>query len=211
MVHVEPKCQLPEPQRDIIVCSKNIIDCCSYSNEDLFLYHDGLIICQKYSKNEERKIKPNRHLKRIIIFNDELYGLTKRGLYVLSMNYYETCYWVFTLVKWAPKNIIDVNTTLDEKCLWIQTNKKCYLFDCHNHKTKFKCCYRRVYGLTKNSYLEFKNNNICDIIINNKVVNTIDDVTSGVIDHHHQITFLYNDDQYKEIRMVNYKPYYINI
>lgn len=190
-----------------IVCTQNIIDCCSYSDENLFLYRDGSIICQKH--NQERKINCNRHLKRIVVFDGEIYGMTKGDLYVLSMDYYDTCYWVFTHVKWAPSNVVYVNVTLDEKCIWIETHKKCYLFDCHNNKTKYDCRYKRVYGLNKKSYLDFSDNQ-CRITINNKMVETVNDVTTGVIDCHNQITFVYVDDQYKDIRIVNHKPYWIN-
>jgi len=198
-----------KPKQDMIVCSKNIIDCCSYSDENLFLYKEGTIICQ--TRDEERQIHCNRHLKRLFVFDGELYGLTKSTLYVLSMNYYNTCYWVFSKVKWAPSSILYVNVTLDEKWIWIQTDQKCYLFDSHDKKIKYDCDYKRVYGVDQHTYLDFSISSQCHITINGKMVETVNDVISGVIDCHNQITFLYVDDQYlyKDIRIVNYKPYYI--
>src|SRR5438445_13358232 len=76
---------------------KQVIDACSFSNEDLFLTKTNVIYC--YRQNEVRKIQCNQKLKRIFSFHGELYGLTKHHLVVLSMDYYDTSFCRFSKVK----------------------------------------------------------------------------------------------------------------
>jgi hypothetical protein len=170
----------------------------------LFLSQHGLYIKNHY-------IKCNKKLKQIVVYDGELYGLYKNQLVFFDTDYDESDYWAFKSVSWAPKNIKYINTTLDNNYMFIQTDKKCYMYN-NNKRLKLDCCNKRVYGNDSKTYLEF-NTNQCRIVIDDKCVNVVDDVLSGVIDHNNNIYFLHRNDQYiyKDIKMVNHKPYYINL
>lgn len=184
---------------------------CTFSNETLYLTREGFIYGD--SHHHMRKIQANRHLLRIIVFDGQLYGLTKHELAILSIDYYDTSFWVFKKVKWAPCDIVYVNTTLDEDYLWIQTKNKCYLIDCQGYKKKIKTCHKRVYGKNIKNYLEFNNQFECHIVINDKRMETVKGVMSGVMDYRNQIYFVDLNQQYLycDVRLVNDKPYYIDL
>jgi hypothetical protein len=190
---------------------KQVIDVCVFSNTVLYLTKNKGIY--SYCGNEVKKIDLNCQLKRIVSCFGDLYGLTKQGLVILNLDYYDHSFWVFTKVKWAPSNILDIQTTLDYNTLWIQTNKHSYLIDCHGYKTKVKTNYKRVYGNNTSTYLEFNKSNQCHIVINNQCVETVNNVISGVIDDNNGIYFVDINQQYlyKDIQLINNKPYYINL
>jgi len=191
----------------------NIIDCCSYSIENLFLIKDSHIICEHIDKKTIRKISNNRILTNIIYFSGNVYGKDKKGqLYILSTKHYESFYWIWEPVDWVPKNIQHLSVTLDQKYLFIQTFDKSYLFnDKHSKPEIIKTNHRRIYGKNKNTYLEIDNHDHCHIIIDDVNIKTIRNIISGVIDCYDNINLLSRSDldKYCDIKILNHKYYYI--
>jgi hypothetical protein len=204
----------------------HIIDACTFSDCHLFLTKEGII----YKINDKNvnqhcndivnkrcnnivKIQCQKKLTQITSCHGHLYGLAKNKLVCLDTDYYDSSYWVFKSVKWMTKKISYMNATLDEQHLFLQHCLKTvgYLIDKTFKKVKMNCS-KRVYGRDKNTYLDFHHQQ-CSIIIDNQCVNVVDYVLSGVIDYHNHIYFLHQDDQYtyKDIKLVNHKPYYIDL
>lgn len=211
----ESECQIPEKIEHTQNYNNllNVVDCCNYSEEALFLNKDGIIISFKF-KNY-RVINCNRYLIHIFTFNDDLYGIDKYNkIYMLSLKYYDSCYWAFYPVKWAPKNVIHFSTTLDDKYLWLQTPKKCYLIDCDYKKIKYNNIkYKRVYGKNKHTYLDINiKKQLCHVIINTKKVETLHEIHAGIIDHANNVILITIQDcnLYNNIRLIDYNPYYID-
>lgn len=190
-----------ESESEELCIKQNIIDCCSFSKEDFYLTTNYEIM------SDHRKIACNRKLKKLFSYDGNLYGLDKYGsIYVLSTCYYSSDYWIFTQVEWLPKHIKHVSATLDGQHLWVQTDFKCYLF--HNHKsTIVNTKAKRIYGKTKNNYLEIENNS-CSVYSNGNKIKTIKDVKSAVLDCHHDIHIVKVNDSYNEVRILNHKPCY---
>jgi len=190
------------------VCYDDLQDVCDYSHHQLYLLTDGSIRCQ------DRVIRNNRQLIIIVVFNGHVYGVDKFGdLHQLNHHYEDSNHWIWKSVPWAPRHIRHVSITLDNKHMWIETNKHGYLFDpCYKQCCKIKHDgWRRVYGKNTTCYLAFKDQQ-CDIVIDNCQVKTIKHVVTGVMDYHHHIHVLNTNDYliYKNVRLVNHKPYYIN-
>jgi hypothetical protein len=188
----------------------NIIDGCSYYDECFFLTHDGTIIGKQHKNN--RKINCNRRLHHLVSFDGHSYAVDKKGtLCMLDITYYNTNYWVFKPVKWFKKKVKSVSTTLDSNYIWLQIGNKGYLYDTQLVKEKVKTHKRRVYGKTPDTYLEFDDNYICDVYINNRHIKTINNVLSGVIDWHNDIYLLNVSDKhiYNDIKIIKHKHYYI--
>lgn len=176
----------------------DIIDCCTFSNEDFYLN-------KQYELYSKRRITCNCKLIRIFTFNDCLYGLNKYGdLVYMETYYFPSNYWVFSTVPWAPKQIQHVSVTLDGQYLWIQ-NEKGYLYDVNQNKKMIKCN-KRIYGQTVNDYLELHNNQ-CDIYINKIKIQTIKNVKNAVMDCYHHVHVVYVGDSY-DVKLLHHKPYF---
>lgn len=181
---------------------KDIVDCCNFSNENLYLTKAYKI------ESDHRTITCNRKLIRLFSYCGYLYGLDKyHRLYILSTYYYSSNYWVFTQVEWASGHINHLSVTLDGKHLWIQTSSKCYLFNKNQKSTMYHCSGKRIYGKNKNHYLEIKDYQ-CTIYIDGQKIDTIDHVISGVLDYCNNVHVVTLTDPYTQVRILNHKPYY---
>ncbi|HSW76670.1 MAG TPA: hypothetical protein VLG50_06480 [Candidatus Saccharimonadales bacterium] len=186
----------------------SIQDVCDYSCDQIYLLTDGSI------KIASRLIKNNRFINTLISFNGYLYACDKFGtLYYLSNRYDEGDYWVWKTATWAPSDIQHLSVTLNGQFLFLSTNKKSYLFDqCMKKYRKFTTGeLKRVYGKDDTCYLEFDAEKRCHITINNMKVKTIGDCISGIMDYYYNIHLLTTKDYiyYKDVKWLNYKPYYI--
>lgn len=181
-----------------------IIDCCTYSITDLYLVKDGTILCGG------KKVNTNRHLKALCVFDGILYGIDKKKmLYMLDANYYGSLYWVFIKVKWFTKPIDCFSSTLDGNYLWVKSSTAAYLLNDKLEKTKCSNNHVRVYGKTMHHYIEF-DHDAAHIYIDNKLVETRKGVKSGVIDYKNNVFLIKVDDkQYKDVKILKHKPYYI--
>lgn len=188
---------------------KDIIDCCTFSNHDLYLTSNYKIHLSGFP---HKIISCNRKIIKLFVYNSDLYGLDKYGcLNLLLMHYYASNYWVFTPVNWSPKNIIHVSVTLDGLNLWLQTAKESYLYGCEESTSQingevYKSS-KRIYGKNKDCYLEIKKNH-CFIYIHNDHINTIPNVVDAVLDCHHTVHVTNNNDIVKHVRLLNHQPYY---
>lgn len=197
-----------ESEESICIMS-NIVDCCTFSNENLYLTKNYEIYAN------QRKIVCNRKLIKIFSYNQCLYGLDKYGcIYSLSTYYHSSDYWVFTKVDWLPQHVKEVSVTLDGQYLWVQTASKCYLFK-DEKSNMYHCSNKRIYGKDKNHYLEL-NDHDCEVYINDRKIKTIPNVINAVLDHYNNVHVVTLTDPYKQepkarfqqVRIVNHKPYY---
>ena len=201
------------PKKESKTKITNVIDCCSYSEENLYLIKNGQIICEHIYTGKIRKISNNRQLNAIFTFSGFVYAKDiKEKLYILSSKNYKSFYWVWEPVSWAPKHILYVSVTLDYKYLCLQTKDQMYLFN--NEKPKpdiIKTSKRHIYGKNKDTYLEIDKHHCCTIIIDGVKMKTINKIISGVIDCHDEVHLLYTSEQsiYQDIKILNHKHYYI--
>ena len=191
---------------------KDVIDCCYYSSEFIFLTKDNKIICKHIHNHTLRKISNNRSLLNIITFNGYLYGLEGKLLYVLCNDYYNSCYWVWKKVNWAPTNITHLSVTLNNQHLSIQTKNHNYIYNTHDTVPKIfnTNSNKRVYGNNLQCFIEFNNwSHKCYIYINDKLIETLTNVISGVLDHHNKYYIIHKGNPYKDVKLLSHQPYYI--
>lgn len=142
------------------------------------------------------------------MFNNRLYALSTK-LYQLKNNTFDN-EWKFKNVTWAPDDILYINTTLDNKNLFIKTTNSCYLY---NNKLSFKTIHRsidkRVYGQDKDTFIDFKHN-CCKIYLYDKKVKKIDHVRAAAIDKHHNLFLVNTNDEYSNVKIIYGQPYYLH-
>lgn len=183
---------------------QDVVDCCTYSITDLYLLKDGVILVGG------KKVNTNRHLKSLCVFDGILYGIDKKKiLYMLDANYYGSLYWVFLKVPWFHNQVDNFSATLDGSYIWIKSDSRAYLFNDKLEKKKINSNKVRVYGKTLQHFIEFDNEKV-DIYIDDKLVESRKGIKSGVIDYKNNVYLVKMDDkQYKDVKILKHKPYYI--
>ena len=183
----------------------DIISCCSYANENIFITKEN-IKCIGVTGHRTRYVTCNRKIVKLVSYDGYLYGLDKYGdLYCLSNHYYNTDYWVFTKVEWAPRQIKYICVTLNHQHLWIETVSKCYLYHHDNHKI-FNGQGMRVYGKNNHCYLEIAYHT-CKVYIDDECIETIKNVKEAVLDCHNDVHVVRSNEN-RHVAIVNHKPYY---
>lgn len=184
-----------------------VIDVCSYSSSTVFLLDDGNII----HENKTRiRVNNNIKLTRIASYDGYLYGISyDKKLYTLPNSYFATTSWMWSLVGWAPINIIQISTTLDSKYLWLQDNTKGYLYNDKITKTVEISGIKRVYGKDENNYIEIDNTRHTAMLYPNKI--HIKDIYDAALSYYNEVVAIQFTDskKFRGITIINWKPYYI--
>lgn len=181
----------------------DVIDCCEYSNEIVYLHVTSKITC--YSNNRYRQITNNRCLINIVCFNGYLYGLDNKHLYMLCNDYFFDNYWVWKKVCWAPKNIIYINSNLNCEYLLIQTSDKNYIY--HDNKYKeLSIKGRRIYGIDINSYIDILHTTAY-VYVNDVLVKTFKNVIDAAMNYNHDV-YVVRPNESCHVKIINYSAYY---
>lgn len=192
-----------------ITNNQQLQDVCHYSDAVLYLYIDGVIEIVP-NDGKIRKITNNRQLRCLFSFCGYLYAIDKYGcICTLSHHWEDSTWWLWKPTTWSPKNVVRVSVTLDDVYLWIETTHQCLLVNKKMKRKKYPVQHR-VYGKNKDCYLKFHENE-CKVMVNKRVIESINDVVTGVMDVHMNVTLISNAEYliYKDIKMVNNCPYYI--
>jgi hypothetical protein len=193
-----------------------IIDVCSFSNSTIALLSDGSIIKEVASQNEtdiERSsISTNVTLIRLEAFNGYLYGISKGSLYKLDNSTYKNRKWIFTLVNNMPINIIHTSATLKSNHLWLQTTEKGYIIDERLNiisTLKIETGKRRIYGSDLDHYIEININECVGVSMPGS--KNINNICGGGMTYNDEIISISVEmrGKFKEVRLVNWTPYYL--
>ena len=146
--------------------------------------------------------------QRLVYYNNYLHALSNGMLYTLQTAVKETHYMWKRVTQYD--NIIDLSVTHDESVMWIQlTDKGLIVNEDYGviEEVSFPKSRRRVYGNDKNNYIDIYTGSL-------KVFPTgvtMTNVKSAILTYHNELVPLPSSmsHDYKEIRYVNWEPYYI--
>lgn len=210
--------------------SEKVIDVCSYSESIIYLLKDGTILCEIKGESSgkriatKNKVKNNISISRVINFSGYLHALDVSGnLYRLENDHYKTNEWIWELCDWCVRGIFHLSTTLDDKLLWVQVKEDDsdkvvgYIYGGNSgdkpsiQKTEpMKNGFIRVYGKDIKSYVEIDlKNKTC--IVSTKKKEKLQGVYYAVLGYYDDPVILESSmiKKYREIRIVNWQPYYL--
>lgn len=207
---------------------KKLIDCCTFSLFDVFLFEKSKILLthQKHNKyNISKKITCNINPTQICSFAGYLHCLFNGKLYYLENSELDNEYWNWKLInknqnKWTNSNINHISATLNEDFIWIQTQHKGFILNKNYfiikeivYKNKiFKNnipSIRRVYGISLQNYVDIDIKNNKTTVGKSKEI--LEKIVDCVIDHNNNLYYITREmlSKYKSIHLVNWKPIYV--
>ena len=191
-----------------------VIDVCSYSSATIYLLNNSNIICE--NENGRWRATNNIKLQRIVSYDGYIYGVSEtRTLYKLSNDNFTHDRWSWTVVDWAPYNIMHICTTLDSKALWIQAREterasvRGFLYSATGVVFHDVGDIKRIYGRDTEHYLDLNpNNNTAVLYPGTTSVNNVYD--AGLSYYNEVMSISPSEKQlYRGITIVDWKPYYI--
>jgi hypothetical protein len=193
---------------------RGVIDVMSFSTDTIFLLRSGNIVREKQDGTRMLISSYRYRMTRLEKHMGQAYGLCDGILYRLEINSYNTGLWKWEICTWTQPNIVYTSSTLDAKYLWLQTsNGTGTLYDHNLNVVKMVSSYtmRRRYGYTVDQYTE-TDLETCKTSVNIRgIVSTYNEVCCAAMNHDGKLITLSPTDisKYVEIRMVKWKPYYI--
>lgn len=136
-----------------------VIDACTYSNYNIYLLRDGMIIVEEIgdcNDGNSRVVSSNVMAERIVAYDGTIFVVHAGVLYRLQLNSFSTTVWQWERDSLFPVNIIDISVTDDCEWLWIQTKTEGYLFHRRTltERNTYSSMERRIYGADRYHYLE---------------------------------------------------------
>jgi glycerophosphoryl diester phosphodiesterase len=138
-----------------------------------------------------------------------LYGLCEGNLFMLDNSTYMSSIWVWRCVNIHINRITFISATGDGAVLFIQTPTAWY----HYYGTTIDECLdfdpdiKRIYGFNISIYIDINiMTSVAKVHPHGKIYNNI---RSAVITHDSNIVFVHTFDDYHDVRLVNWKPYFV--
>jgi len=194
----------------------SVIDVATFSSSILFLLTDGRIIRKRISDGAKDIVSSNIKAVRLESFGGYLYAVFMGKLYQLNNTSYEMSVWEWKPVSWAPDEIVYTSTNSTKDYLWLQTTKLSYLYDknlSQINTVRIPSELRRKYGPSTDHYVDY-NPSICQATLyQNGQKTTLSDVCAVTYDQYGQPVELKRTQRkdFREIRILNWKPYYIPV
>jgi hypothetical protein len=165
-------------------------------------------------------ITSNYRLTQIVVFAGYIYGLRHGELYQLDSRTYASQEWKWHVCSWAPTNIIQINTTLMETHLWLETSDdRGYLYEIGSagHKEPKlrekieRKGHRRVYGADAKTYLDLNPTDQTAVKVPSN--DQIDKIVGGALMHDGNIIRIPVSLSaiIKSVRIVRWAPHYISL
>jgi len=182
-----------------------ISDICNYSSYTIYLMSNNDFIVSE--GDNTRDVQSNLKISHIVNFDGYIYAISEERLYYLDNNTLDTNKWDWIRVSWSPVNIIDMSVPHDGSCIWVRCRDKGYVYNCEGKIIEnVDNPYRRTYGVDRHNYVSFDNNGDGVIQPGNKPILKIKD---ALIDHNGELYILNHKDNYRMMKLVNWKPFYI--
>ena len=204
-----------ELENEINVAERStVVDVCSYSSATIYLLDNGNIICE--NENGRWRATNNIKLQRIVSYDGYIYGVSEtRSLYKLSNNDFGKNIWLWTVVDWAPYNIMYICTTLDSKSLWIQAREneekstRGWLYTATGVVFHDAIGIKRIYGRDTDHYLDINLNNYTAVLYPGAT--NINDIYDAALSYYNDVMSISSSEKqsYRAITIVDWKPYYI--
>lgn len=202
-----------------ITTQNKVVDICMYGTTSLFLFQDGTIKFHDNKTFQEGLISNTVQLKRIVVFQNGVYGLGKDGnLYKpKALVYKHESYWDWELVTWSPtkqnkndyhSNIEWISSSHNGSWLWISTKNYGYLYNQPSivyQTTKGK--EYRNYGWDNEHYVLLSLDEYTATTYPEKKV--YNDVKYAVLDHKNTILVLKTTYEESMILFHQWKPMYV--
>ena len=199
------------------------LDLASHSNSNLALLSPTKIY-REYTDNSCRpqNITTNISIQHLQSFAGELYAISTGQIYTLNVTTYESNCWHFARSEHHNlqnlMGIIHTSASLDGKLLWIQNSETGYSLDAQLnllHTSAILPDTVRVYGKTSSQYITINTKNCTATAtgIASVTGNELSNVCRGVISYSGKITSISPAqlDQYKDVKLLNWKPTYIRV
>lgn len=204
-----------QEQNGIFYCKSSatdgVIDAISYSTSTIFLQSDGTIIVEN---NKRTKITNNVILKRIVNFNNQIFGLSEDGiLYSCHDSDIQLKKWRWDKVRWSslPSTIRYINTPYNGRNLLVQDKTNGYIYNeggglvsMYNCSNEIRICGKDIFRYATYNELEKS----ARIYPTGEIYKNILDLA---FNYHGDVVTIPLDAQlkYKRISMVNWQPYFI--
>lgn len=164
-------------------------------------------------------------LTRLEPFNGYLFGVSNGKLYKLNNTTYRSKNWTWELCAWAPTDITHTSSTHDGNHLWIQSDNNGYLFNqaeiptfasqglnkSQHSLSKSSTKIKRIYGLDHTIYLDIEQDTCVAHLTSKNRHTSYNNVCSALVDHEGTVIPIKASDnnQYSDVRLINWEPYYI--
>lgn len=196
------------------VLDDSILDACSYSDSTLYLKKDGVIVRETSSTRITVTSTYNGSVARITrleSFSGYLYSVINGKLCQLNNQTYLSNTWSWVSVAGCPLDVTHTSHTLDDKHLWIQSASVGYLYDSElNVVSEYKASgKKRTYGADAGRYIDIDEARGFGYIMPDK--KKVTDVYKATLTYHGEIIALNKKDMslYRDVKLVNWEPYYI--
>jgi hypothetical protein len=213
-----------------------VIDACSFSDSIVTLINDGTIIrkpeasdfsSDASSSKTDTTVTSQRGsirisnniigLTRLEPFNGYLFGVSNGKLYKLNNTTYRSKNWTWELCAWAPTDITHTSSTHDGNHLWIQSGNNGYLFNQALNKSQHSLSksstnkIKRIYGLDHTIYIDIEQDTCVAHLTSKNRHTSYNNVCSALVDHEGAVIPIKASDnnQYSDVRLINWEPYYI--
>ena len=186
--------------KTINICNVNdAIDVCHYSEDVLYLLKDGRIMIEE-PNGGIRMVKSKINFNRIVMYDGLIFGLKDGLLYRLFVNSYDSGSWEWIPISDVLRDIQHIQTDNDGSFLWLQNKNHGYFYDT-----------RELTSVTGIHFFNSKRKMVATIRSNicyhgDKAIENAKDV---LVDYEGFVNVL-NDDKFRFIREVRWKPVYIN-
>lgn len=175
------------------------IDITEYGTSTLYLLSNNLI---RYTEDGNVYYKKsNITPTRIFTFNGRLYSLDhEHYIRVLRNNNIRNSIYYWDRVSWFTEKVSNISVSYDDDVLWIGSDTSGYLYD-SNMSLISKVQGNRVYGNTRDHYLEISNDTI-RVFPTGSMLSKVN--KHAILDHHNKV--ITSD---RDMRYINYKVVYL--
>jgi hypothetical protein len=193
-----------------------VVDVVSFSDYTLFLWRSGHILKQHNSTQKRTLIRNNIKLDRLEVFAGYLHGVSLGVMHQIDNDNFRSEIWNWKPCAWSPMEIVHTSTTLDGNYLWVQSRNEGKLFNRrfgevdHDHPT-FPPDTRRNYGKNIHQYIEY-NPIDCQVkIYDSGIIRYQDGACVAIYNTYGKVIGISASDydKYRDIRLINWIPYFI--
>jgi hypothetical protein len=188
-----------------------VVDVVSFSTTILYACVGGIIYIHRGCGYKQ--IDTNIEVHRFEKYMGYLYAISYGRLHVLDTSTLNDDKLVWTLCSWSIKDIVHSSSTTSGDHLLLQSKSRACMYNDKFQAQELDIAsgYRRSYGSTINSYVDYNRWTAHARLVINGSVTDLRDVCSAIISHDEKVYAISGQEskRYKEIRLINWKPVYL--
>jgi hypothetical protein len=118
-------------------------------------------------------------------------------------------HWVWEQVKWCSLTVDHFSTTLDGKLLWIESDKKGYIYEEEKVVLTLDSVKRRIYGKDQNHYMDLDQEKFAGLLYPER--KELKNIWDGVLNYYNEVIAItpQQREEFLRVIVVNWIPYFI--